>query len=130
MKIGKRMIKENKEAKIASMVRHFFHECSENKNNKYIKLFQEKESATNVALMVTHKIFTGYNISRNSRYINLFVFKNKVGETNATVALMVTHQSNKLGPHRFLGSIPGGGGSPAFENSDVNVNKINCEVVG
>ncbi len=64
----------------------------------------KKENATeNVASKVT-QIFTDYNNSNNIMYINLSKFNN-IAEA-APVASMVMHQSEKLGLHGLLGSIP------------------------
>ena len=67
------------------------------------------EKAKKVASMAMHLVLARLdNISFN-KYINLSV-DNSIVEC-ASVALMVMHQSNKLGPSGFPGSIPGWGAS-------------------
>ena len=71
----------------------------------YLKLHKKKfaelnKNATFVALKVM-QICQDINNSNDNKYLNVSIFNNLVED--ASVALKVKHQSNKLGPHRHLG---------------------------
>lgn len=76
---------------------------------KQTKPKNRKNATKKVTRMVMHLVLARLdNISFN-RYINLSV-NNSIVE-DASVASMVMHQSNKLSPSGFPGSIPGWGAS-------------------
>ncbi len=73
---------------------------------------KEKEVAVisrdkNVALMVTHKVLTELSNNEDNNYLSVSVDEGNV--EGAPVALMVKHQSDKLGSNGHLGSVPGRG---------------------
>ena len=74
-------------------------------DNKYINFSEnenKKEATKNVALMIKHKVLAKLNINEGNNYLNVSVNDNNV--VDASVALMVKHQSNKLGPSGLPGS--------------------------
>ena len=73
----------------------------------FYNLMKKNKNATNVALIVMHKVYTDYDNPNNNKYLNFSVKNYFVGD--APVALMVMHQSNKLGLHRHPSSILGWG---------------------
>ena len=89
------------------------HRVYANKNDKLNIYEKENKDATNVASMVKHKVFTDYDKFSNNNYIN-FSVNNDFAE-DAPVALMVTHQSNKLALHGHPGSNPGWGASALYD---------------
>ena len=79
-------------------------------SNKLFLIF--RKSRKNVASMVMF-ILADINNSNHIKYINLSVYDVVVG--SAPVASKVMHSSNKRGPSRHPGSIPGWG-DPTFSN--------------
>lgn len=87
---------------------------------------KNKKRATNVALMVKHKVLTELNNFNVNNYLNISIYDCNVEE--ASVALMVKHQSNKLGPNRLPGSKLYLSESPGWGASTFNNSKINWRV--
>ena len=73
----------------------------------FYNLMKKNKNATNVALMVMHKVLAKLNNINNNKYLNFSVKNCFVGD--APVALRVMHQSNKLGPSGHPSSILGWG---------------------
>ncbi len=74
-------------------------------------IIKKKNKEANIASRVKHYYTDSFNTNHN-KYINFSIHNNMAG--NASVALRVKHQSNKLGLHRLPGSSPGGGATPAI----------------
>ena len=64
--------------------------------------------------MVT-QVLADYNNQKDNKYINISIYDNL---EVAPVALMVTHQSHKLGLSRLSGSIPGCGASAFLDEGN------------
>ena len=79
-------------------------------DNKYLNVSEDekkKEATKDVALMIKHKVLAKLNYDKDNNYLNFSTNYNNV--VGASVALMVKHQSNKLGPSGLPGSNPGWG---------------------
>lgn len=60
-----------------------------------------KKDATNVALIVIHKVLTKLNSHNSNKYLNISINRDYAEE--ASVALMVMRQPHELGPNRLPG---------------------------
>lgn len=97
--------------------------------NNYISFSLENkknEKATDVAPMIRH-ILANYDSYYDYNYINFSANNNLAG--GAPVALMVRHQSQKLGPSGLPGSSPGWG-APASLNRYLQKLKLIAALVG